>query len=519
MNYKDITDKQIVDFLTKLKSKPKDDRQDYYDDHLDIARAYLAKIGVNPAYYEMAAVNETIRDVILKYTMGGRETVFLRDGIYVESGAKKVFGLVKSEDIKKGAYSPLINPNLVELTSNLLNNGIEVDTKSEKPKGLILTSKTKNYFIKGDMLFLDNNTFIAAASDKKDKTKIAMVKMDQHGLNCHIKLVDENGIVSYEDKRQAFGAKRFEDWMQRFYWYRSEDEKHKSIVKKVEISRLNGKEKKKAIDLADDGDPISLDSKSWKYKKSHFVTFFEKYPKYVDWFYKRFKEPFNLLEMIYKEQESEFNDILSSRQESIENATTEKESEQVEIDSKIRTIIHQINENRIGILRGFQLTAFKESIQKQVAQIISTNTQEDLKRIIQSSVDKAVKGEIEEEDEEETINVGVEAEKFDRSKIAYTEIRTSDYSDEVKIEELMKLLNERHRLIRRISHITPKKSTYDKASDLLKSDIDLLKQASAIIDKAVEEVMGLNLDSMTQENIDFSTPVDVRDNPKAYEIF
>ena len=83
----------------------------------------------------------------------------------------------------------------------------------------------------------------------------------------------------------------------------------------------------------------------------------------------------------------------------------------------------------------------------------------------------------------------------------------------------MKLLNERHRLIRRISHITPKKSTYDKASDLLKSDIDLLKQASAIIDKAVEEVMGLNLDSMTQENIDFSTPVDVRDNPKAYEIF
>ena len=44
MNYKDITDKQIVDFLTKLKSKPKDDRQDYYDDHLDIARAYLAKI-------------------------------------------------------------------------------------------------------------------------------------------------------------------------------------------------------------------------------------------------------------------------------------------------------------------------------------------------------------------------------------------------------------------------------------------------------------------------------------------
>ena len=33
MNYKDITDKQIVDFLTKLKSKPKDDRQDYYDDN------------------------------------------------------------------------------------------------------------------------------------------------------------------------------------------------------------------------------------------------------------------------------------------------------------------------------------------------------------------------------------------------------------------------------------------------------------------------------------------------------
>ena len=51
MNYKDITDKQIVDFLTKLKSKPKDDRKDYYDDHLDIARAYLAKIGVNPEYY------------------------------------------------------------------------------------------------------------------------------------------------------------------------------------------------------------------------------------------------------------------------------------------------------------------------------------------------------------------------------------------------------------------------------------------------------------------------------------
>ena len=102
---------------------------------------------------------------------------------------------------------------------------------------------------------------------------------------------------------------------------------------------------------------------------------------------------------------------------------------------------------------------------------------------------------------------------------SYTEIRTSDYSDEVKIEELMKLLNERHRLIRRISHITPKKSTYDKASDLLKSDIDLLKQASAIIDKAVEDVMGLNLDSMSQEDIDFSTPIDVRDNPEAYEIF
>ena len=517
MNYKDITDKQIVDFLTKLKRKPKDDRQDYYDEHLDIARAYLAKIGVDPAYFEMAAVNETIRDVILKYTMGGRETVFIQDGIYVESGVKKVLGLVKSEDIKKGAYSPLINPNLVELIRNLLKNGIEVDAKSEKPKGII---PTKNYFIKGDMLFLDNNTFIATASDKKDKTKIAMVKMNSHGLNCHIKLVDENGIVSYEDERQAFGAKRFEDWIQRFYWYRSEDGYHKSIVKKVEISRLNGKEKKKAILLADDGDPISLDSQSWKYKKTHFVTFFEKYPKYVDWFYKRFKEPFNLLGMIYKEQESEFNVILSSRQEAIENATTEKESEQVEIDSKIRTIIHQINENRIGILRGFQLAAFKESIQKQVAQIISTNTQEDIKSIIQLSVDKAVKGEIEEEDEEETINVGAEEEKFEQSKIAYEEIKNSDYSDEIKVEELLRLLNERHRLIRRISHITPKKSTYDKASDMLKSDIVLLKQASAIIDKAVEEVMGLKLDSMSQENIDFSIPIDnIKDDPNVYEIF
>lgn len=509
--------KKMEAFYATLRRLPADDRQDFYDDNIDIVREYLKSIGVDKAYFEMVAVNETIREKILEYVMNNK-ILFREDGIYDLKEGKKIFGVIRADDIVEyanshstslGSNAALVSEKVVPLISGSITKGIEFPGKFWEKK-----QRPNILHLSGDFLFIGFNTFIAMEKPKEEKEKeaksvgrIAMVEMGPFGNKCHIKLVNPRGIVYFEDDRQVGGggALTFKNWAQRIYHYRDEDSHHKPIIKKVSIDVT----KKKQVEiLEEDGDPLSLDSYSWKYKKPHLITFFEKYPKFEEWFYDRFKDPMSLLDRIYKEQEESFKIDLENHQTRIGDEVAKKESVLADLDMTVRAIIHNINSTRIAPLKVYKINAFKDSLREQVQKIFLLSDQKAIKEIIQSSIDKAIAGEA--GFDESNIDAGEEEEKFKKSKEAYAKIKQSDCSEKEKVKQIIKKLYERHRLIRRISHVTPKDSTYDQASNSLRNDINLIQQASSIINKAVEDVLLLSADpSSVQVQEDNPTPIDL----------
>ena len=96
--------KKMEEFHATLRRLHSDDRQEYYDNNIDIIKKYLISIGVDKTYFDMVAVNETIREKILKYVIDNK-VLFREDGIYNSKDEKKVFGVIKADDIVKYAKS------------------------------------------------------------------------------------------------------------------------------------------------------------------------------------------------------------------------------------------------------------------------------------------------------------------------------------------------------------------------------------------------------------------------------
>lgn len=542
-DYSSVTQDEIDTFFIRLKKTPEKDRQQFYDDNLRIVRGYLTKLGIPEEWFSLVAINEKIRGSLLNYAVSremNKEASFREDGIYVGTEVSPTFRVessqrvlevadaVKEHDIFKrklqsqesttsnhpvsesvaeyeNKKNPLLNLNynftLIPPLARMITQGINYAGKSES---ILKRFSSTKFDVVGDILFLDNETFIARTKNKKDE-RLAIISMSKFGNQCRIKLVDGFGVVNYEDDRQAGGNRSFENFDQRMVWSRVGGSKGKSSIQKVERTRFSPKERTESF--LDNGDPISLENKTWVGKKNHLLTYFDAYPKFKEWFYTQLEDPISILDTIYQEQEGEFEEEIDRSQTRVDNAVGSMQSTLYEMDLKIREIVSNIDNTRIDALKAHKISAFKKAIQENVNKVFGEKRREKIRELIQASVNLAIGVETDSRDLE--VDVGEEKTKFDTYGNKYQEEKAKGSKDKEVLEEMIRVLYERHKVLRKVSARTSKKSTYDDAVHSIEGEERIVAEASEIVTQASNQVFLLpdNPGQDSNFNVDTSQPV------------
>ena len=542
-DYSSVTQDEIDTFFIRLKKTPEKDRQQFYDDNIRIVRGYLIKLGIPEEWFSLVAINEKIRESLLNYAVSremNKEASFREDGIYVGTEVSPTFRVESSKRVlevaealkaqdsfkrkiqnqKSTTSTHPISERIVEYKNNnnpilKLNYNFTLIPPLAKmiTQGINYAGKSESFFKRfsstkfemiGDILFLDNETFIARTRNKKDE-RLAIISMSKYGSQCRIKLVDGFGVVNYEDNRQAGGNRSFEDFDQRMVWSRVGGSKGKSSIQKVERTRFGNKER---IDsFPDNGDPISLDSNTWIGKKNHLLTYFDAYPKFKEWFYTQLEDPISILDTIYQEQEGEFEEEIDRSQTRVDNAVGSMQSTLYEMDLKIREIVSNIDNTRIDAIKAHKIAAFKRAIQENVDKVFGEKRREKIRELIQESVNLAIGVETDSRDLE--VDVGEEKTKFDTYGNKYQEEKDKGSKDKEVLEEMIRVLYERHKVLRKISARTSKKSTYDDAVHSIEGEERIVLEASEIVTQASNQVFLLpdNPGQDSNGNVDTSQPV------------
>ena len=542
LDYSSVTQDEIDTFFIRLKKTPEKDRQQFYDDNLRIVRGYLIKLGIPEEWFSLVAINEKIRGSLLNYAVSremNKEASFREDGIYVGTEVSPTFRVESSQKILKVAEAlkaqdsfkrklqnqesttsthpisariveyknnnPILNLNynftLIPPLAKMITQGINYAGKSES---ILKRFSSTKFEMVGDILFLDNETFIARTRNKKDE-RLAIISMSKFGNQCRIKLVDGFGVVNYEDDRQAGGNRSFENFDQRMVWSRVGGSKGKSSIQKVERTRFTPKERTEAF--LDNGDPISLENKTWIGKKNHLLTYFDAYPKFKEWFYTQLEDPISILNTIYQEQEGEFEEEINRSQIRVDNAVGSMQSTLYEMDLKIREIVSNIDNTRIDAIKAHKIAAFKKAIQDNVDKVFGEKRREKIRELIQASVNLAIGVETDSRDLE--VDVGEEKTKFDTYGNKYQEEKDKGSKDKEILEEMIRILYERHKVLRKVSTRTSKKSTYDDAVYSIEGEERIVAEASEIVTQASNHVFLLpdNPGQDSNGNVDTSQPV------------
>ena len=542
-DYSSVTQDEIDTFFIRLKKTPEKDRQQFYDDNIRIVRGYLIKLGIPEEWFSLVAINEKIRGSLLNYAVSremNKEASFREDGIYVGTEVNPTFRVesrkrvlevaeaLKAQDSFKRKIqnhesttsthsiseriveykknnNPILKLNynftLIPPLAKMITQGINYAGKSES---ILKRFSGTKFDVVGDILFLDNETFIARTRNKKDE-RLAIISMSKYGSQCRIKLVDGFGVVNYEDNRQAGGNRSFEDFDQRMVWSRVGGSKGKSSIQKVERTRFSNKER---IDsFPDNGDPISLDSNTWIGKKNHLLTYFDAYPKFKEWFYTQLEDPISILDTIYQEQEGEFEEEIDRSQTRVDNAVGSMQSTLYEMDLKIREIVSNIDNTRIDAIKEHKIAAFKRAIQENVDKVFGERRREKIRELIQASVNLAIG--VESDSRELDVDVGEEKTKFDTYGYKYQEEKDKGSKDKEVLEEMIRLLYERHKALRKVSVRTSKKSTYDDAVYSIEGEERIVAEASEIVTQASNQVFLLpdNPGRDPNGDVDTSQPV------------
>ena len=543
LDYSSVTQDEIDTFFIRLKKTPEKDRQQFYDNNIRIVRGYLTKLGIPEEWFSLVAINEKIRGSLLNYAVSremNKEASFREDGIYVGTEVSPTFRVessqrvlevadaVKEHDIFKrkqqnqesttsshpvsesvveyeNKKNPLLNLNynftLIPPLARMITQGINYAGKSES---ILKRFSSTKFDVVGDILFLDNETFIARTKNKKDE-RLAIISMSKFGNQCRIKLVDGFGVVNYEDDRQAGGNRSFEAFDQRMVWSRVGGSKGKSSIQKVERTRFNSKER--IVSFLDNGDPISLEDKTWIGKKNHLLTYFDAYPKFKEWFYTQLEDPISILDTIYQEQEGEFEEEIDRSQTRVDNAVGSMQSTLYEMDLKIREIVSNIDNTRIDAIKAHKIAAFKRAIKENVDKVFGEKRREKIRELIQASVNLAIGVETDSRDLE--VDVGEEKTKFDTYGNKYQEEKDKGSKDKEVLEEMIRVLYERHKVLRKVSARTSKKSTYDDAVHSIEGEERIVAEASEIVTQASNQVFLLpdNPGQDSNSNVDTSQPV------------
>ncbi len=542
-DYSSVTQDEIDTFFIRLKKTPEKDRQQFYDDNLRIVRGYLTKLGIPEEWFSLVAINEKIRGALLNYAVSremNKEASFREDGIYVGTEVSPTFRVESSQRVLEVAEAlkaqdsfkrklqnqestisshpvsesvveyenkknPLLNLNynftLIPPLARMITQGINYAGKSES---ILKRFSSTKFDVVGDILFLDNETFIARTKNKKDE-RLAIISMSKFGNQCRIKLVDGFGVVNYEDDRQAGGNRSFENFDQRMVWSRVGGSKGKSSIQKVERTRFSSKERTESF--LDNGDPISLENKTWIGKKNHLLTYFDAYPKFKEWFYTQLEDPISILDTIYQEQEEEFEEEIDRSQTRVDNAVGSMQSTLYEMDLKIREIVSNIDNTRIEAIKAHKIAAFKRAIQENVDKVFGEKRREKIRELIQASVNLAIGVETDSRDLE--VDVGEEKTKFDTYGNKYQEEKDKGSKDKEVLEEMIRVLYERHKVLRKVSARTSKKSTYDDAVHSIEGEERIVAEASEIVTQASNQVFLLpdNPGQDSNSNVDTSQPV------------
>lgn len=542
-DYSSVTQDEIDKFFIRLKRTPEKDRQQFYDDNIRIVRGYLIKLGIPEEWFSLVAINEKIREVLLRYAVSremNKDASFREDGIYVGDEKSPIFRVESKERVlevaeavkKDMAYrnaihnpasihpahqvsesiveyknnkSPLLDMNynfaLMPLLARMITQGINYAGKSES---ILKRLSSTKFDVVGDILFLDNETIIARTKNKKDE-RLAIISMSKFGNQCRIKLVDGFGVVNYEDDRQAGGNRSFENFDQRMVWSRVGGSKGKSSIQKVERTRFNSKER--IVSFLDNGDPISLEDKTWVGKKNHLLTYFDAYPKFKEWFYTQLEDPISILDTIYQEQEGEFEEEIDRSQTRVDDAVDSMQSTLYEMDLKIREIVSNIDNTRIDAIKAHKIAAFKRAIKENVDKVFGEKRREKIRELIQASVNLAIGVETDSRDLE--VDVGEEKTKFDTYGNKYQEEKAKGSKDKEVLEEMIRVLYERHKVLRKVSARTSKKSTYDDAVHSIEGEERIVAEASEIVTQASNQVFLLpdNPGQDPNSNVDTSQPV------------
>ena len=542
LDYSSVTQDEIDTFFIRLKKTPEKDRQQYYDDNIRVVRGYLSKLGIPEEWFSLVAINEKIRGSLLNYAVSremNKEASFREDGIYVGTEVSPTFRVessqrvlevadaVKEHDIFKRKQqnqesttsshpvsesvveyknnNPILNLNynftLIPPLAKMITQGINYAGKSES---FFKRFSSTKFDVVGDILFLDNETFIARTRNKKDE-RLAIISMSKFGNQCRVKLVDGFGVVNYEDDRQAGGNRSFEAFDQRMVWSRVGGSKGKSSIQKVERTRFNSKER--IVSFLDNGDPISLEDKTWIGKKNHLLTYFDAYPKFKEWFYTQLEDPISILDTIYQEQEGEFEEEIDRSQTRVDNAVGSMQSTLYEMDLKIREIVSNIDNTRIDAIKAHKIAAFKRAIKENVDKVFGEKRREKIRELIQASVNLAIGVETDSRDLE--VDVGEEKTKFDTYGNKYQEEKDKGSKDKEVLEEMIRVLYERHKVLRKVSARTSKKSTYDDAVHSIEGEERIVAEASEIVTQASNQVFLLpdNPGQDSNSNVDTSQPV------------
>ena len=543
LDYSSVTQDEIDTFFIRLKKTPEKDRQQFYDNNIRIVRGYLTKLGIPEEWFSLVAINEKIRGSLLNYAVSremNKEASFREDGIYVGTEVSPTFRVessqrvlevadaVKEHDIFKrkqqnqesttsshpvsesvveyeNKKNPLLNLNynftLIPLLARMITQGINYAGKSES---ILKRFSSTKFDVVGDILFLDNETFIARTKNKKDE-RLAIISMSKFGNQCRIKLVDGFGVVNYEDDRQAGGNRSFENFDQRMVWSRVGGSKGKSSIQKVERTRFSPKERTESF--LDNGDPISLENNTWIGKKNHLLTYFDAYPKFKEWFYTQLEDPISILDTIYQEQEGEFEEEIDRSQTRVDDAVDSMQSTLYEMDLKIREIVSNIDNTRIDAIKAHKIAAFKRAIKENVDKVFGEKRREKIRELIQASVNLAIGVETDSRDLE--VDVGEEKTKFDTYGNKYQEEKDKGSKDKEVLEEMIRVLYERHKVLRKVSARTSKKSTYDDAVHSIEGEERIVAEASEIVTQASNQVFLLpdNPGQDSNSNVDTSQPV------------
>ena len=543
LDYSSVTQDEIDRFFIRLKKTPEKDRQQFYDDNIRIVRGYLIKLGIPEEWFSLVAINEKIRESLLNYAVSremNKEASFREDGIYVGTEVSPTFRVESSQRVLEVAEAlkaqdsfkrkpqnqesttsshpvsesvveyenkknPLLNLNynftLIPPLAKMLTQGINYAGKSES---FFKRFSSTKFDVVGDILFLDNETFITRTKNKKDE-RLAIIKMSKFGNQCRIKLVDGFGVVNYEDDRQAGGNRSFETFDQRLVWSRVGGSKGKSSIQKVELTRFTTKERTEAF--LDNGDPISLENKTWIGKKNHLLTYFDAYPKFKEWVYTQLEDPISVLDTIYQEQEGEFEEEINRSQIRVDNAVGSMQSTLYEMDLKIREIVSNIDNTRIDAIKAHKIAAFKRAMQENVDKVFGEKRREKIRELIQASVNLAIGVETDSRDLE--VDVGEEKTKFDTYGNKYQEEKDKGSKDKEVLEEMIRVLYERHKVLRKVSVRTSKKSTYDDAVHSIEGEERIVAEASEIVTQASNQVFLLpdNPGQDPNSNVDTSQPV------------